>query len=103
MILALMDDHAEGLLADPPELLRPFIRDGRITTLPAKRTRRRLLLDRVAQAFEPGRRYPEKDVDEILKAVWDDHCTLRRYLVDEAFLSRTAAGIYWRIGGTVDA
>jgi hypothetical protein len=103
VILALMDDHAEGLLADPPELLRPFIRDGRITTLPAKRTRRRLLLDQVAQAFEPGRRYPEKDVDEILKAVVDDHCTLRRYLIDEAFLSRTAAGIYWRIGGTVDA
>ena len=103
MILALMDDHSEGLLADPPEPLRPFIRDGRITALPAKRTRRLLLLDQVAQAFEPGRRYPEKVVDEILKAVVDDHCALRRYLVDEAFLSRTAAGIYWRIGGTVDA
>jgi hypothetical protein len=103
VILALMDFPAEGLLADPPDLLRPFIRDGRITALPAKRTRRRLLLDQVAQAFEPGRRYPEAAVDEILKAVVDDHCTLRRYLVDEAFLSRTAAGIYWRIGGTVDA
>jgi hypothetical protein len=103
VILALMDFSAEGFLVDPPDLLRPFIRDGRITALPAKRTRRRLLLDHVAQAFEPGRRYPEKAVDEILKAVVDDHCTLRRYLVDEAFLSRTAAGIYWRIGGTVDA
>ena len=92
-----------GLLADPAGLLRAFIRDGRITALPAKRTRRRLLLDQVAQAFEPGRRYPEKDVDEILKAVVDDHCALRRYLIDESFLSRTAAGIYWRIGGTVDA
>jgi hypothetical protein len=98
-----MDDNGDGLLADPPDQLRPFIRDGRITTLPAKRTRRRLLLDQVAQAFEPGRRYPEKADDEILKAVVDDHCTLRRYLIDEAFLSRTAAGIYWRIGGTVDA
>jgi hypothetical protein len=103
VILELMDDHAEGLLADLPEQLRPFIRDGRITALPAKRTRRRLLLNQVAQAFEPGRRYPEKAVDEILKAVVDDHCMLRRYLIDEAFLSRTAAGIYWRIGGTVDA
>jgi len=55
----------------------------------------------VAQAFEPGRRYPESVVDEILKAVFDDHCTLRRYLVDEAFLSRTADGVYWRAGGTV--
>ena len=96
-----MDDNGDGLLADPPAQLRPFIRDGRITAIPAKRIRRRLLLDQVVQAFEPARTYPEPAVDEILKAVFDDHCTLRRYLVDESFLSRTAAGVYWRVGGTV--
>jgi hypothetical protein len=103
VILTRMGRSAEGLLANPPDQLRAFIRDGRITAVPAKRTRRRLLLDQVAQAFEPGRRYPEAVVNEILKTVVDDHCSLRRYLVDEAFLSRTAAGIYWRVGGTVDA
>ena len=96
-----MGDNAAGLLADPPDQLRAFIRDGRITTLPAKRTRRRLLLDQVAQAFEPGRTYPEAEVDQILKAVFDDHCALRRYLIDEEFMSRTADGLYWRAGGTV--
>ena len=96
-----MDDNGDGLLTDPPAQLRAFIRDGRITAMPAKHSRRRLLLDQVAQAFEPGRRYPEPVVDEILKAVFDDHCTLRRYLVDEEFLSRTASGVYWRAGGTV--
>jgi hypothetical protein len=95
-----MNDNPDGLLADPPVQLRAFVRDGRITAMPAKRPRRRLLLDQVAQAFEPGRRYPEPVVDEILKAVFDDHCALRRYLVDESFLSRTADGIYWRSGGT---
>ena len=69
--------------------------------MPAKRTRRLLLLDQVAQAFEPGRRYSEAAVDEVLKSIFDDHCALRRYLVDEAFMSRTAAGVYWRAGGTV--
>ena len=97
-----MDRNAAGLLADPPDQLRAFVSGGRITAMPAKRTRRRLLLDQVAQAFEPGRKYPEAAVDEVLKAIFDDHCTLRRYLVDEAFLSRTAAGTYWRAGGTVD-
>jgi hypothetical protein len=96
-----MDDHRGGLLADPPVQLQAFIRDGRITAVPAKRARRRLLLNEVAQAFEPGRRYPESAVDEILKSVFDDHCALRRYLVDEAFMSRTADGVYWRAGGTV--
>ena len=96
-----MPDNSDGLLADPPVQLRAFIRDGRITAVPAKRTRRRQLLDEVAQAFEPGRRYPEPVVNEILRSVFDDYCTLRRYLVDESFLSRTAAGVYWRVGGTV--
>ena len=95
-----MAHDAGALLADPPGQLRAYVREGRITALPARRTRRRLLLDQVAQAFEPGRRYPEAVVDEILKAVYDDHCTLRRYLVDESFMSR-AAGVYWRTGGTV--
>ena len=97
-----MPDNSDGLLADPPVQLRAFIRDGRILAMPARWTRRRLLLDEVAQAFEPGRRYPEPVVNEILRSVFDDYCTLRRYLVDEAFLSRTAAGTYWRAGGTVD-
>jgi hypothetical protein len=97
-----MEHDADGLLADPPAQLRAYIRDGRITAVPAKRTRRRLLLDEVAQAFEPGRRYQESAVNEILRLIFDDYCTLRRYLVDEAFLSRTAAGTYWRAGGTVN-
>jgi hypothetical protein len=94
-------DGADRLLADPPDQLRAFVRDGQITALPAKRARRRLLLDQVAQAFEPGRKYPEAEVDEVLKAIFHDHCTLRTYLVEETFMSRTAAGIYWRVGGTV--
>ena len=96
-----MVENPHGLLDDPPLELRPFVAGGRITAMPAKRTRRRLLLDHVVQAFEPGRRYPEAAVDEILRQVFDDHCALRRYLIDEQFMSRTAAGVYWRAGGTV--
>jgi hypothetical protein len=84
-----------------PDRLRPFVRDGRITALPAKRALRLLLLDQVAQAFEPGCRYPESEVNEILKALYDDHATLRRYLIDEELMSRTPDGTYWRSGGTV--
>ncbi len=56
----------------------------------------------MAQAFEPGRKYSEAAVNEVLKAIFDDHCALRRYLVDEAFMSRNAVGVYWHApGGTV--
>jgi hypothetical protein len=91
---------AAGLLNSETQL-SAFVRDGRITAMPARPAKRRLLLDCVAQAFEPGHRYPEAAVDDVLKALCDDHVALRRYLVDEGFLSRQA-GVYWRSGGTVD-
>jgi hypothetical protein len=90
----------DTILSGAPEQLRPFVSDGRITVMPAKRAPRLLLLDQVAQAFEPGRRYDEATVNGVLKTVTDDHATLRRYLLDEGLLSRTRDGTYWRSGGS---
>ena len=96
------DEPGGPLSADPATdaVLRAFTRDGRITSIPVQRGRRRLLLEHVAASFEPGVRYPEREVDAILRAWYPDHATLRRYLVDELLLDR-AEGMYWRIGGPV--
>jgi hypothetical protein len=91
------DAVIDALVADAQ--LKAFVRDRRIEALPAKMSRRRELLDVVAQAFEPGVRYPEPAVDEFLRRLYPDHAALRRYLVDEELLDR-ANGEYWRIGGT---
>jgi hypothetical protein len=40
-------------------------------------------------------------VNVLLREFWHDHAALRRYLVDEGFLTRDN-GEYWRSGGTVD-
>lgn len=77
-----------------------FVRDGRITRLPARRGRRLVLLEEVAQLFEPGLRNPEAEVVRRLVQLYPDHAALRRYLVDEGFLSRDH-GVYWRSGGRV--
>jgi hypothetical protein len=84
-----------------PAELRGFTRNGRLTQIPARHTKRLLLLDFISQSFEPGRRYSEAEVNAVLRALHDDHAALRRYLVDEDFLSRED-GFYWRSGGTVD-
>ncbi|WP_433271943.1 DUF2087 domain-containing protein [Actinosynnema sp. CS-041913] len=84
----------------------PFLRDGRLVRLPAQRGRRRAVLEQVCTAFEPGRRYPEREVVEVLRAWCDggevDHVTVRRYLVDEGLLDR-ADGFYWRSGGPAES
>lgn len=93
----------EPLSADPVEdaVLSAFVRDGRLTSIPAQRTKRLVVLAHLARVFEPGVRYPEREVN-VLLAVWHpDVAALRRYLVDEGLLSREA-GVYWRSGGYVD-
>jgi hypothetical protein len=86
------------LLAD--QQLRVFVRAGRIDVLPARQARRLALLDHIAQGFDPGVRYPERQVNEYLGALYPDYAALRRYLVDYGFLSR-GGGEYWRTGGSV--
>jgi hypothetical protein len=57
------------------------------------------VLDWLSQRFEPGERYSEARVNLILGQVHADTAALRRYLVDEEFLTRER-GVYWRSGGT---
>jgi hypothetical protein len=77
-----------------------FIQDGRLVIMPTKRAKLLLVLDHLAQEFELGTTYPERDVNAVLEGYHDDYAALRRYLVDEGFLTREG-GVYWRTGGTV--
>lgn len=90
----------EQAASDRRQVVDRFVQDGRLVIMPTKRSKRLLVLDHVAQSFEPGRTYRESEVDVVLKGFHDDHAALRRYLVDEMFLARED-GTYWRAGGTV--
>jgi hypothetical protein len=53
-------------------------------------------LREVAGLFQRGRSYGEKEVNGILREVYDDHVTLRRYLIEHGFLDRKPDGSqYW--------
>ena len=80
------------------EVLRRFFAGSMLSEIPTARAKRRIVLERLAQEFEPGVRYAERDVNLVLQSFHPDYAALRRYLVDEGFLTR-AAGVYWRTGG----
>ena len=94
LALGAVDEEEEAVL-------RTYFRGGRLVEIPARRSRRRIVLTRLALEFEVGVRYPEPVVNEVLHRFHDDHASLRRYLVDEGLLSRER-GRYWRSGGPVD-
>ena len=78
-----------------------FVQDGRLVIMPSKRSKLLLVLDHLAQSFEPGRTYPEPEVNDVLRSFHEDVAALRRYLVDEGFLTREG-GVYWRSGGSIE-
>jgi hypothetical protein len=94
------EEHADAS-AEQAKVLRTFVQGGRLTSIPAARGKRLVVLDWLAQRFEPGRRYSERMVNAIIGQVHADTAALRRYLVDEGFMDREA-GEYWRAGGTFE-
>lgn len=86
---------------DEEAVLRSYFRGGSLREIPAKDSKRRIVLERIAIEFDPGVRYSEIEVNAIVGRFHPDHAALRRHLVDGGFLSRDH-GVYWRSGGRVD-
>ena len=83
-------------LTEREKVLRAFVRDGRLVSIPAKPKKRELLLSFILeQSFPEDREYEEKEVNQRLGLFHRDVAALRRYLVDTGLMTRSA-GIYRR-------
>lgn len=82
-------DEREGVLA-------VFFDSGRLKSIPTQTTKLRYVLDELARAFEWGRLYDEREVNDILKRYHEDTARLRRELVDHQLLMRER-GRYWLV------
>ena len=67
---------------------------GKLKTIPVQRKKRRIVLEKIAQSFEHGKIYPEKEVNLIIAQFHDDFCTLRRELIAEGIMERSN-NEYW--------
>lgn len=72
-------------------------RDGSLKTLPAQQKKLEAILRYVVKAFDVGKRYSEKQVNETLARYHEDTATLRRELVGFGLMQREGGGgEYWR-------
>jgi DNA-binding transcriptional ArsR family regulator len=75
-------------------VLSAFFEGDRLLSIPAQHAKRMVVLRYLAETvFEPGHEYPEKDVNMRLALRHPDVASLRRYLVDEGFMTRSG-GVY---------
>lgn len=91
--LNITDEEYRKILGNVFESLDPL----RLKVLSSKGKKKLAALHRIADEFESGRRYVEKEVNAILKAIYPDFATLRRDLIDYGYLCRTDnCSAYWR-------
>ena len=83
-----------------------IILDGR--DLPKKRLDRHILYISAILRLQPQRQYSERELNDVLRHWTErfgvniglDHVTLRRFLVEERFLKRDAAGMSYELDTT---
>lgn len=76
------------------KVLRAFFEGERLTSIPAQHSKRLVVLRLLAESvFEKKRKYPEKEVNQLIAVRHPDAASLRRYLVDEGFMVRKQ-GVY---------
>jgi DNA-binding HxlR family transcriptional regulator len=88
----------ESLPAYDAKVLRAFLRDGRLVSIPAQERKRQAVLRYLAaRCFAEDRTYSEREVNERLSVYHDDVAALRRYLVVAGLMTR-AGGEYHCVG-----
>jgi ArsR family transcriptional regulator, arsenate/arsenite/antimonite-responsive transcriptional repressor len=77
------------------KVLETFFNQGRLVQIPAQLKKQQIVLEQLAQEFEPERDYSEREVNQILLDFHEDVATLRRGLIAMGLMTREK-GIYRR-------
>ncbi len=78
------------------KVIKSFFKRGRLVSLPRQLKKWNIVLEKIANEFEPERKYNEKEVNMILLDFNDDVASLRRGMIDQKFMVRDK-GIYQRV------
>ena len=78
------------------KVVRAFFECGKLRSIPVQRKKKLICYAVIAEAFEIGREYPEKEANAVISAFHDDYCTIRRDMIGEGILKREG-GTYVRL------
>ncbi len=99
--MPMQDDRAVVTEGEAAAIEKKYLlADGSLLRIPRKEKEKLVVLRRIAERFEPGRIYGQREVDSILLKADTDYAALRRYLIDYRFLERKPDGSAYWVRGT---
>lgn len=92
-----IDERYQITEKDIKQTLKSYMDEhGALNTFPAKEKKKIIILREIAKNFKQGEVYSEKEINRILKRIYDDYVLIRRYLIQYGFLDRNTDGTgYW--------
>lgn len=70
--------------------------NGGLKNYPAKEKKKIIVLQEIVKNFAKGKTYSEKEINRILKRIYEDYATIRRSLIEYGFIERTNdCSSYW--------
>lgn len=95
----MVDDRYKITVEENEKILKKYFPDGldgQLTTFHLKEKSKLAVLRHIATKIEANRIYTEKEINAVLQAIYSDHVTIRRYLIEYGFLDRKIdCSAYW--------
>ncbi|MGG1574722.1 DUF2087 domain-containing protein [Fictibacillus sp. NRS-1165] len=94
----MIDERYNVTKEEKEKMVKKYFIDGTMAlkTFPSKQKQKLIVIREISSLFAAEKTYTEKEVNEILKTVYHDYVTLRRYMIAYGFLDRKADGsAYW--------
>jgi hypothetical protein len=92
-----IDDRYNITDKEKVSVVKTYINEnGGLTSFPVKEKKKIIVLEEIMKNFAVGKTYSEKEINRILKRIYEDNATIRRALIEYGFFDRTNDGSnYW--------
>lgn len=88
----MIDERYEVTNSEQAQIIDTYfdtIEPLKLKSFPSKEKRKIIVLRKISTLFERDIKYTEKELNEIVKSVYADFATIRRYLIEYGFMERT--------------
>ena len=92
-----LDDRFNITKEEKIKVIETYIdENGALKGYPSKEKKKIILLEEIMKNFNVGKKYSEKEINRVLKRIYEDYVTIRRALIQYGFLDRSKdCSEYW--------
>ncbi|MBW3111526.1 DUF2087 domain-containing protein [Bacillus sp. MCCB 382] len=92
----MIDERYNVTQDEQNQILKKFVSDGTLTKFPPKEKQRLVVLREISKQLKKDHVYDEKELNQVLKGIYEDYALIRRYLIEYGLLDRKSDGSqYW--------